>query len=98
MTRCKAGDLAVIVFCPIGTEHLRGRVIKLTVRGPDMPEHPGYLGVDRTATWLYEGAPMKAASGYVVRFVNDCCLRPLRPGEGADETLTWAPRPERIEA
>lgn len=28
----------------------------------------------------------------------DACLRPIEPGEGEDETLTWAGKPEKVTA
>lgn len=93
---CKPGDLAVIVMCPRGTEHLRGRVLRLTAPMA-MPQAPG-VSVDTTVAWGYEGPLMHAACGLAIRWVNDCCVRPIRDNGGDDETLAWASKPNEVMA
>ncbi len=95
---CKPGDLAAIAFCPRGTEHLRGRVVKLTTRGPDSPQYSWRMSLETRATWRYEGAPLLNAAGSKILYLNDCCLRPIRDQPGDDETLTWAGKPNELPA
>lgn len=84
---CKPGDLAVIVMCPHGTEHLRGKIIRVTTLAEPRTEAPGsYQRTDYHARWHYEGPRMRTRMGIPVEMVNDCCLRPLRGDEApADE-------------
>jgi hypothetical protein len=93
---CKPGDLAVIVFCPRGAEHLLGRMVRLTVRAPDCPPVPWRPEVDARPSWCYEGERLTLRSGTVVEKLNDCCLSPIRdPGDDAiDEMLLRVGMPE----
>ena len=75
----------MIVMCPTGTEHLRGKILRLTTLAVPSPQHCGYL-VDTTTAWNYEGPRMKTKNGITIDRVNDCCLRPIRGDElDADE-------------
>ena len=97
--RCKVGDLAVIVRTGRGTANLLGRIVRLVARGPNQPQAPG-IPYDTTATWLYEPS-LKSARGLVVDYMNDGCLRRLRPDDGEDEVLRLTGKPatqDRIEA
>jgi hypothetical protein len=42
--------------------------------------------------------PMNDGSGEFANGTADCALRPIRPDEGEDETLTWAGKPEKVPA
>ena len=86
--RCKPGELAVITSCGPQTGNLLGAVIRVTAI------HPKF--VDHGPAWRYEGRPLKSRVGVSVVAVNDCCLTPIRPDEGDDETLTWAGKPETV--
>jgi hypothetical protein len=77
---CKPGELAIIVMCPRGTEHLRGKIIRVTKLAKPSDQATGYF-VDTTACWEYEGPILKTSRGFPVMVVNDCCLRPLRGGD-----------------
>jgi len=87
--KCKPGDLAVIVMCPRGTEHLRGKIIRVTTLAPPRMQPPGqYQGAEYGPRWYYEGPRMKTSMGFVVEMVNDCCLHPLRGDEApADHAM-----------
>lgn len=82
---CKPGELAIIVMCPRGTEHLRGKIIRVTTLAEPSSQATGY-SVDTTACWKYEGPILKTSRGFPVMVVNDCCLRPLRGGEIEQQT------------
>lgn len=78
---CKQDELAVIVMCPRGAEHLRGRIIRLTTRAPDAEQLKSRLPLDIRACWYYEPPLLHLAGGIEVERVNDCTLRPIRdPG------------------
>lgn len=77
--RCRPGDIAIIVMCPAGTEHLRGRIIQITQLAPPRTTPPqGYARADYAARWFYVGPLLRAASSREIEAINDCCLRPLR--------------------
>jgi hypothetical protein len=79
--RCRPGDIAVIVrqFGAVDYSDAIGRIVRvLTVKSP------GY--------WNLESPVVIRAGAFVT--VCDDCLRPLRPDEGTDETMTWAGKPQ----
>lgn len=83
---CKPGDLAVVVRCtnPAWVGHVL-RVVRL---------YP----IAGTPHWVCEpDTYVHPVSGRLMAWA-DCQLRPLRDSDGADETLTWAPKPETVEA
>ena len=77
---CKPGDLAIVVMCPPGTEHLRGKIIRLTTLARPSEQTNGY-SMDTTACWNYEGPRLKTKKHKTIMVVNDCCLRPIRGDE-----------------
>lgn len=99
---CKPGDLAIVV----GGQKSTGRIVQVirqyetgadvmardgsTVRltkGGSKWEIEGYVFYESTCGVLFE-AP--------VAFDNE--LRPIRPDDSDDETLTWAGKPEKATA
>ncbi len=85
---CKPGDVARYV----GTQRRFHGYIVVVLHEAD-PEverlfGPGPWWVTSPMFTLPDGRP---ASG-----VHDRALRPLRPGDGDDETLTWAGKPEKF--
>jgi len=83
---CKPWDLAVIVMCPRGTEHLRGKIIRLTKLAEPRKKAPAnYRGMDYGPCWHYEGPVLRTSRGLQIHKINDCCLRPIRGGELPEE-------------
>lgn len=98
---CKPGDLAVVVRAEKMPENL-GRLV-IVERAADEQEfvrnHAGHIWIVRTAA----GSPMSAmfSSGRVGQVISrpysDSALRPIRPNEGEDESLSWAIRSDQRE-
>jgi hypothetical protein len=104
MTRCKAGDLAVIVRSAFGNEGKLVRVVGPCI-GNSVPvgavflvdgkpwrkDIAGFLWVAESLSGPLQGE--KTAS--MVRPIVDSFLRPIRdPGEDAvDESFRWVPSP-----
>lgn len=85
---CKQGDLAVIVRSAAGNE---GKIVRC-VRF--IGYVPGFIGEDR---WEID-LDLPTMLGGTCRHVMDGWMRPIRGGEGADETLSWAGKPEKVAA
>ncbi len=101
--RCKVGDLCVVVQRDsMGTPDIIGRfvvVVQSIVHGHIMenglPVHTG-----GAAAWLVRSAvdgdrlPLRTTLGRILhmptRAFFDDRLRPIRPNEGEDESLSWA--------
>lgn len=87
---CKQGDLAVFVHSTRGNE---GGFVRIVA--PDNLRG-GYWYVELLSS-------LKSKSGYTglpgsFGYAPDAKLRPVRDGEGEDETLTWAKKPEKVTA
>ncbi len=91
---CKPGDLAIIVMCPRGTEHLRGKILRLTTLAAPQRQHPGFA-IDTTAAWHYEGPTLRTRCGSTIEVVNDCCLRPIRADDREADDVR---QPDLLEA
>jgi hypothetical protein len=88
---CKPGDLAICFkgYHPDDMA-LVGQIFKVvSIYGTNVLGQP---------CWVYEGEIRKDASGRDILAVCDETLRPIRDNDGEDETLTWAGKPERINA
>lgn len=80
---CKPGDLAVIVGAASGSA-LGAIVEVLRMKRPSCP------ACGSVEWWiLFRGEEWGGC---------DKDLRPIRPGEGDDETLSWAGKPEQVAA
>lgn len=103
---CKPGDLAVIVH----PRHY-GKLVTVLYAAPHgrftMPDGWTHADVsDRGPSWVIEsnGSPFEARLRdgtermTVYAVVGDRWLRPIRPEEGEDESLTWAGKPEQVSA
>lgn len=90
---CKPNELAVVVMTGRHTTNTLGRIVRVLKRVPaNLMATPS-----RGDGWTYEGERLRFdGSGRVVDFINDCCLRPIRPNDGEDETLQWAGKPEHV--
>lgn len=75
----RPGDLAVLVASLNYQENI-GSIVKVLGPGPD------WYGF---ATWFITPAKMGTV------WARDSALRPIRDQPGADETLTWAPVPQK---
>lgn len=91
---CKPGDLAVFVRSSAGNEGKIVRVVRLhnkqATREPDEVLRQGIV-------WLIE-PKVPSWAGTLSDAAHDSNLRPIRPNDGEDETLTWAGKPESINA
>jgi hypothetical protein len=105
--RCKPGDIARLVFLPHLPE-VEGRLVE--VLAPPVcfipePYRPAWncrvLGSMPAQAIFINGFSMRVQlkAGETVD-VPDAWLRPIRPGEGTDETQQWAglPRQETVPA
>ncbi len=80
---CKPGDLARYV----GTESRSvGRIVLVL----ESSAARGHMRM-----WRVE-PPLRDGAGKQCSFVADQALRPIRPGDGDDETLTWAGKPNEL--
>lgn len=98
--RCKAGDLAVVIHSPIDKQYV-GTIVNVLYRlypdergvvhlnGTDFQHHSG--GGTTDPTWAIEslGRQFVLRGGQLANIVpcSDSCLRPIRDGNGVDETL-----------
>lgn len=97
-TRCKPGDLAIVVSTK-STSRMLGRVVHV-VRPWDHGERTSGVNWDSTdhgPMWVIKSA---SGGGLPVRHFDvperpypDFALRPIRPNEGEDESLSWAEKP-----
>jgi hypothetical protein len=100
MTRCKPGDLAVVVGAQFSLMNI-GRLVIV-----EAPFNGGFVdgyhyGSRGDGDWIIRavGSPLVVvgydgvASKTTRHVANDRFLRPIRPGEGEDETLSWLPVP-----
>jgi hypothetical protein len=86
---CKQGDLAVIVRSHAGNEGKLVRCLEL-IGLRCWFEADG--SVSTLWTWRID-TPLFNAEGELFPDIADDQLRPIRPGEGDDETLSWAGKP-----
>lgn len=108
--RCKPGDLAVVVG-PVFTPGLLGRFViverKHEQHEPLLPGVPFDPRAPKELTWWCRSAaagttlPMKLLNSAILdcmrRPIADALLRPIRPDEGEDETMSWSrPRVEEM--
>lgn len=107
--RCKPGDLAVVTGDHGAHPETAGRLVDvLHVAAPDMTRLPDGAPCHRSAgahAWVIKfHNPIRIRwsrgdwhmASYAV--CPDSKLHPIRPGEGSDETLTWAGKPEGVTA
>ena len=81
---CREGDIALYVGreCP----EIVGRIFKI------VGKYPSAL-----PAWFIEPSVVDR-SGKLRNAAFDYALRPIRPGDGTDETLVWAGKPEGVAA
>lgn len=86
--RCKVGEMAVIVRSSTGEE---GRILTC-IRF--LGRVPGWHGDDHWQVDI-ETKGVLGGSSYTY---PDSYLRPIRPTDDPDETLSWAPVPNKVTA
>jgi hypothetical protein len=86
---CKPGDLAVIVRSYAENE---GRIVRC-VRLVNYLWNNMLGGAHVLPTWEIDQC-LTNPDGRLIRLVPDNQLRPIRPSDGEDETLTWAGKPQ----
>jgi len=90
---CREGDLAVVVRSDY--EQNVGVLVSVIAAHPGLADY-WYVVVLGRAEVYREGRLHPAGSGGVRVRAADSDLRPLRNGEGEDETFTWAGKPQGI--
>jgi hypothetical protein len=91
---CKPGDLAVVVKSYAGNEGKIVRVLQLNKKqqlfGPN--------GLEYGIVWEIDPPLIGWGGVKLTKAMFDYQLRPIRDNDGEDETLTWAGKPESINA
>ena len=85
---CKQGDLAIVVKSRAGNEGKILKCIKFVGRVP------GWCGEDR---WEVDVRLRSRLGGVCITF-RDAWLRPIRPSDEPDETLSWKEVPKEVMA
>lgn len=101
---CNQGDLAVVVRSECGNEGKIVRCLRAALPGEIHKSECktaeieiatlGCWVVDQLLEWKMN--PLARSTKHFL--AKDAVLRPLRPGEGDDETLAWAGKPEQVAA
>lgn len=107
---CKPGDLAVIIREGRGRDDLCGRIVEvIKAASKDRFELPdGFMqgpSEDSRPRWVCRfpnkvRVDIDIGGSRMAEYATapDSALRPIRPEEGDDETLTWAGKPEKVTA
>jgi len=105
---CKPGDLAITLGCHPDYSGKIVSVLHRAVNGETLPNGNRYGDVSTEPAWVIEYShdiPVVIVDGanrstILSRFgvADDRRLRPIRDGEGQDETLTWVETPQPIAA
>ncbi len=107
---CRPGDLAIVVRSSRAPVRLGTivRVLRPALSGEAFVSTCGGIArfVDERPSWVVESARPQPwwtdLSGrtrlFKQRVFWDANLRPIRPNEGDDETLSWAGKPEQVPA
>lgn len=106
MLNCKQGDLAIVVRSKSGKNI--GKIVRC-IRLLSRMEIAGMKTTDGRPANLYEGhdwwqvnQPMPVFGSRSGEYYGnvycypDANLKPLRPDDGEDETLTWARKPNNV--
>lgn len=90
---CRSGEMAIKVRASVGDSIPVGSVVKTIEYGQIISALTG----EKILAWLVDyAAPNEPWRG--VWSVRDEHLKPIRPGDGDDETLAWAGKPEGVAA
>jgi len=90
---CKKGDLAVIVVS-MTRPHSVGKIVTCVSLKPcPRTGAPAWIIDPPVGKEVFVHGAWRAGD-----WIEDKCLRPIRPNDGEDETLTWAGKPEQVTA
>jgi len=92
---CKPGDLAMYIGVHVAARGMVCQVVR-PVRWYDRLRCRE-INTLIQPVWRID-PPLIRGDGGTGEFVSDCALRPIRDNPGADETLTWAGKPQPVEA
>lgn len=87
---CKPGDMAIVVKSKNGDQI--GRIVECIRLDGER------VFSDGMTAFAWETAPSLVGESGRSTLCPDHWLRPIRPGEGDDETLIWAGKPEQVAA
>lgn len=93
---CKPGDLAILISAP---ENSIGTLLRVIQICPDEPLAWEFEDASRPIEFFEDEesrgffTSTKQSGGLAI--IDDADLRPLRDNPGTDETLTWAPVPNK---
>lgn len=98
--RCKPGDLAVVVRAKT-TPEMIGRFVVVDRRFVNGEPVSGFLvDEDERHAWVIRASvsgqllPWRSGDGSLdmvkERIFADSCMRPIRPNDGEDESLSWS--------
>lgn len=105
---CKPGDLAVVCRNLRPDSPNRGKIVRcleVVPNGTILPPQYRWSSGERIQltgeTWWHVDVDIVIMSEDLSRtmcapYITDDRLRPLRPDEGEDETLTWAGKPNNV--
>ena len=93
MSNCKLGDLAIIVRSRTSPQDI-GKIVTCVKLRPSPDGNPAWI-IDPPLT---NGIVFHEGRYRLPDWIADECLRPIRPGNGEDETLTWKDVPTKEEA
>lgn len=90
---CRKGDLAIVVKSDAGNEGRIVRCIRLMTRAEKQA-----LSYFRDEPMWITDTNMVSTWGTYDTTMWDSYMRPIRDNPGEDETLTWAGKPEKVQA
>lgn len=86
---CKQGDLAIVITNKYGNAGKIVRCIRLATK----EDYEGRNFLPIGPSWVID-RPLITSHGELANFCHDKNLRPIRPSEGQDETLSWKDVPQ----
>ena len=93
---CKVGDLAIVVNDHESPEN-NGALLRIYAKAlPGQWPIPADWMCEPLSCFWFDGRSMFPGRGVLA--YRDCELRPLRDGDGEDQTLIWAGFPKSLQA
>lgn len=92
--QCKVGDLAIVVNDYENPDN-NGALLRILLRaGPGWGIPADWIG-EPLSSFSFPGRVIRSGQGTVM--YRDCELKPLRDGDGEDQTHQWAGRPASLQ-